>query len=293
MALAIRASRRCRFAIAIILLVIFLPGCASFREVSAFASLSSTAAHNNGVVKDYIGAIERRKQYEPQKFHRELEAQKGRREAQRASLDALQRPVMVYMQALGGLATGNIKRYDESLEDLSDRLNKAALLNDAEKDAVYALSTLLSRTVTTFYREREIRKLIGGGNKPLQDVVAAARKIIGTGIVADLQAESALVERYYDNFMLAPGNPREPVAMALAREAKVEALDRLGKKKQAAQRYQAVLDKVARGHQYLSEHVDMVGEHKLDRQFRPYVDELRAAYREFLDIAPYGGQEGG
>src|SRR3954463_7325421 len=104
MALAIRASRRYRCAIAIILLVSFLPGCASFREVSAFASLSSSAAHNNAVLKDYIGAIERRKQYEPQKFHGELEAQKARREAQRASLDALQRPVMGYMQALGGFA---------------------------------------------------------------------------------------------------------------------------------------------------------------------------------------------
>ena len=62
----------------------------------------------------------------------------------------------------------------------------------------------------------EMKKLIRDGNQPLQDIIDATRKILKSGIVPDLQVESALVKRYYDNFMLAPDNPKEPVAMALA-----------------------------------------------------------------------------
>lgn len=286
MTLEIRAPRHALSAVAIVLLVSLLVGCASFREVAAFASLSSTVAANNAVVKDYIGSIDRRKQYEPEKFHRELDAQKARREAQRASLDMLQQSVTAYMQALSGLASGNARSNDESLEELSERLNQVALLSDSEKDAVYALSTLLSRTVTSVYREHEIKTLIRDANQPLHEVLAATERITGTDIVADLRGERALVERYYDNFMLAPGNPDEPVAMALAREVRARALSSMDDKIQAAKRYQAVLDKVSRGHQYLYEHVDTIGDHELDRHFKPHVDELRVAYREFLDIAP-------
>ena len=124
---------------------------------------------------------------------------------------------------------------------------RSALLNNKEKDAVTALATLLARSVTAVYRQHEIRKLIQDGNQPLQDVVTATRKIVKNGIIPDLQAESALVERYYDNFMLAPGNPAEPVAMALARESKAEALGRVDNRIQRAQRYDAVLEKIAAG----------------------------------------------
>ena len=209
------------------LLAAVLQGCANFKEVSTFASLSAKGAGYDAVMQDYIGAIDRRKQYQPQKFQAELGALKASREAQSAALDVLQRTITDYMQGLGGLASGNIRSYDESLEDFSENLNKVSLLNDKEKDAVSALSTLLARSVTAVYRQHEVRKLIQDGNQPLQDVVTATRKIVKNGIIPDLQAESALVERYYDNFMLAPDNPAEPVAMALARESKAEELGRV------------------------------------------------------------------
>ncbi|HEY6043313.1 MAG TPA: hypothetical protein VIU43_00290, partial [Nitrosospira sp.] len=120
---------------------------------------------------------------------------------------------------------------------------------------------------------------------PLQDVVAATRKIVKNGIIPDLQAESALVERYYNNFMLAPENPAEPVAMALARESKVEALGRVDNRIQRAQRYDVVLEKIAVGHQYLYEHPKMIGNDKLGRQLEPYVKALRVAFRDLLEVA--------
>lgn len=274
-----------RLALTVIFLAAAMSGCASFKEIKAFASLSSGAATHDALTRDYIGALDRRKQYQPQKFHSELEAQKMRREAQRAGLDVLQQTVAAYMQALGGLAAGETQAYDESLEDLSERLNKVTLLSDDEKDAVEALSTLLARTVTAAYRQHEIRKLIRDGNQPLQDVIKATRKIVVKGIAADLQAESALVGRYYDNFILAPNNPQEPVAMALANEARVEALARVDNRLRAARSYDAVLEKIAQGHQYLFDHRDSLGDEELERQFKPYVDALRAAYGDLLDVS--------
>ncbi|SCX46368.1 hypothetical protein [Nitrosospira sp. Nsp1] len=274
-----------RLALTMIFLAMSVSGCASFKEIKAFASLSSSAATHDALTRDYIGALDRRKQYQPQKFHSELEAQKMRREAQRASLDMLQQTVTDYMQGLGGLAAGEIRTYDKSLDDLSDRLNKVTLLSDDEKDAVGALSTLLARTVTAAYREHEIRKLIRDGNQPLQDVIKATRKIVVKGMAADLQVESALVGRYYDNFIFAPNNPQEPIAMALADEARVEALGRVDNRLRAARSYDVILEKIAQGHQYLFDHRDSLGDEALERQFKPYVDALRAAYADLLDVS--------
>ncbi len=274
-----------RLVLTMVFLVASVSGCANFKEIKAFASLSSSAATHDALTRDYIGALDRRKQYQPQKFHSELEAQKMRREAQRASLDVLQQTVADYMQGLGGLAAGEIRTYDKSLDDLSDRLNKVTLLSDDEKDAVGALSTLLARAVTAAYREHEIRKLIRDGNQPLQDVIKAIRKIVVKGMAADLQVESALVGRYYDNFILAPNNPQEPVAMALANEARVEALGRVDNRLRAARSYDVILENIAQGHQFLFDHRDSLGDEELERQFKPYVHALRAAYVNLLDVS--------
>lgn len=261
-----------------------ISGCASFKEIRTFASLSSNAAGYEALTRDYIGAVDRRKQYQPPKFHGELEALKIRREAQRDSLDVLQHTMANYMQGLDSLASGEIRTFDRSLGDLSASLNKATLLDRNEKEAVGALSTLLARTVTTIYRQHEMKELIHDGNPPLQDVISATRKIVKNGIVADLQVESAMVGRYYDNFMLAPDNPMEPVAMALGKEARAEALGRVDSRIRGAQRYDAVLDNIAMGHQYLYDHRDMIGDAEFGRQLRSYIDGLRAAYRNLLDV---------
>ena len=155
-----------------------------------------------------------------------------------------------------------------------------------QRTLVYsALSTLLARSVTAVYRQHEVRKLIQDGNQPLQDVVTATRKIVKNGIIPDLQAESALVERYYDNFMLAPGNPAEPVAMALARESKAGELGRVRARIQTAQHYDVVLERIAAGHQYLYEHREMISNDKLGPQFKPYVEALRTAFKDLLDAS--------
>jgi hypothetical protein len=278
------ASKLLRLGLASALLAIVLSGCASFKEVSAFASLSAKGAGYDAVIQDYIRAIDRRRQYEPQKFQVELATLKIRREAQSGALDMLQRIMTNYMQGLGELASGNIRSYDESLEDFSENLNKVSLLDDKEKDAVGALSTLLARSVTATYRQHEVRKLIQDGNQPLQDVVTATRRIVKNGIIPDLQAESALVERYYDNFMLAPGNPVEPVAMALARKSKAEELGGVHSRIQTAERYDAVLERMALGHQYLYEHRETISNDKVSRRFEPYVQALRIAVKDLLDI---------
>ena len=73
--------------------------------------------------------------------------------------------------------------------------------------------------------------------------------------------------------------------MALANEARVEALRRVDDRLRAAQRYDVILEKIAQGHQYLFDHRDSLGDEELERQFKPYVDALRAAYRDLLDVS--------
>lgn len=272
-------------AFGIFLLVSCVSGCTGFREVKAFAALSSEVASYDELTRDYVAALDRRKQYQPEKFHGELEAQKMRREAQRASLDLLQQTMTDYMQGLANLASGNTHTYDKSLKELSTNLSRATLLTSDEKEAVGALSTLLVRAVTAGYRLHELRKLVRDANQPLQHVIQAMRKIVEKGMIADLQVEAVLLGRYYDNFMYAPGNPMEPVAMALAREARTESLGRVNNRIRSAQSYIAVLDKIASGHQYLYEYREKIGSNALDEQFKPYVANLRMAFRGLLDVS--------
>jgi hypothetical protein len=267
------------------LLMAALSGCAGFRDVRTFALLSASAASHEAITRDYIGALDRRKQYQPEKFHGDLDALKVRRKAQQASLDVLQQTVADYMQGLGNLASGETRTLDRSLGDLSASLNKATLLDSNEKQAVGALSTLLARAATTVYRQHEMKQFIREGNPPIQEVIRATRKIMKNGIIADLQGESALIRRYYDNFMFAPDNPAEPVAMALAKEAEAEALGRVDGRIRSALSYDAVLDRIAAGHQYLYDNRNEIGSDALDRQLRPYIDALRAAYRDLLDVS--------
>lgn len=271
--------------LALVFFATAVSGCVSFKEIKAFASVSANAASHDALTRNYIEAPDRRKQYQPEKFHGELEAQKARREAQRASLDLLQQTVTDYMQALEGLATGDIRPYDKSLTNLSSNLNDATLLDRNEKEAVEALSTILARTVTATYRLHELKKIVEESNQPLLDIISATRKIVKKGISPDLQVESTLVERYYDNFMLAPDNPPEPVAMALAKEVRAEALSRLENRLRSIQAYDVVLEKIAWGHQYLYDHRDMIGDDEFGRQLKQYTGELRAAYKSLLDIS--------
>ncbi len=282
---SLHIARSFAWTLALVFFATAVSGCASFKEIKAFASVSANAASYDALTRNYIEALDRRKQYQPEKFHGELEAQKTRREAQRASLDLLQQTMTDYMQALNGLAKGDIKPYDKSLKDLSSNLNDATLLDSNEKEAVGALSTILARTVTTAYRLHELKKIIQESNQPLQDIISATRKIVKKGIAPDLQVESTLVERYYDNFMLAPDNPPEPVAMALAKEVKAEALGRLEYRTRSVQAYGVVLEKIARGHQYLYDHRDMIGNDEFGRQLKQYTGELRTAYTSLLDIS--------
>ncbi|ODT70089.1 MAG: hypothetical protein ABS69_15570 [Nitrosomonadales bacterium SCN 54-20] len=189
------------------------------------------------------------------------------------------------MQGLANLASGNTHTYDKSLKELSTNLSRATLLTSEEKEAVGAISTLLARAVTAGYRLHELRKLVRDANQPLQHVIQAMRKIVEKGMIADLQVEAVLLGRYYDNFMYAPGNPMEPVAMALAREARTESLGRVNNRIMSAQSYIAVLDKIAGGHQYLYEYREKIGSNELDEQFKPYVADLRRAFRGLLDAS--------
>ena len=280
-----KRTRPAALSLVCLFLVTAISGCASFTDVRKFASLSGNAATFDGIISGYVEAPERRKQYQPPKFHPELESMKARRESQRAGLDLLQQTLADYMHGLEALASGNIRAFDKSLVDVSTSLNRASILDANEKQAVGALSTLLARSATALYREHEMKKLIGKANEPLQEVINATRKIVKNGVVADLRVESALIARYYDNMMLAPGNPSEPVAMALAREARAEALNRSDKRLKSARAYDEVLSCIAAGHQYLYDNRTAIGHGETRQQLKSHVNALRSAYETLLDVS--------
>ena len=262
-----------------------LYGCVNLKQIQDFAALSAESAGYEGLARDYVAAPDRRKQFEPPKFHAQLDALKAKREAQLADLQGLQSVITAYMSGLGDLASDETINFDKSTSDLAASLNQSKLLSDKDTQAATTISALLARAVTDGYRQRKLKTLITDSNQPLQDVIAATRKIVSQGFVNDLRTESALVSRYYANFMLAPDNPPEPVAMVLAQEAKVEALAQVDGRIRTAQDFDAVLVKIASGHQYLYENRNRIGTDELNRQVKPYVGRLKAAYKALVDTA--------
>jgi hypothetical protein len=263
----------------LVLLAAGSSGCANLTAVSDFAALAAATADYRALTSDYVAALERRKQFEPEQFHAELERIQARRTAQLADLQELQQLLAAYMHTVGTLALNQPVNFDKPVASLARGLNRTGLLADTDTEAAAALAALLARVVTDSQRQQQLRQLLAAANPPLQQMLGAIRTIVHDGMAADLEVERELVQRFYSNLLLRPGHPDEPVAAVLAGWARATDLAAVEQRSARASRYLNAIDAIARGHQLLCDGRNRLTQREFQAQLSAYARAMLTAYQ--------------
>lgn len=262
-------------------LAALLSGCANLQAVQEFGQISSLSAGYTRLSDDYARSPLMKKTYtlEADSQQRaQLDAEYQQRLPQAARLQVYHKAVASYMAALAELAGDDIATGAEEVDGLVDAAVKAGHLNDASAAPVRAIGKLLSDAALNGYRHRELKKIIGDANQPIQSVLASLINGV-QAFDASLEIERANANHYYRSLHArARENNREPVAAEWAWASMNTANAQLDERKQAIPLYIASLQRIAAAHQALYDGREHIDNQQLLADLKRYSKQIRAAY---------------
>ncbi|MGD0627196.1 MAG: hypothetical protein ABSB32_21150 [Thermodesulfobacteriota bacterium] len=230
-------------------------GCVDLKAIRAFSEISSQAAAYTTFTDDYVRSIERQKSYQPEDQQENLEPIIKEREAQRDVWLAIHKEISAYMTALAKLSSDHIISYDNSLGEMSRKMetikdeNGKQFFKKEEVDAFGGLARLLAKAATDSYREKELKEIIESSNKDFQVIIALLKRFMEMGYVESLKNEKVAVKKYYEDLIEAAKlNPDQQAAIEFLSIDRQGAID---KKRKAAESYVKILNKIGEGHQLL------------------------------------------
>ena len=270
-------------------LLVLCSSCANLAAIQSFAASSAKTAEYTEVVDAYVNqpralfrywysSVEDPAEREKAKKLEEeiIESQRQEREAQRARMLALHQAVTEYMNALGRLAANEAIQYDQEYAALERAVGDPAFAERArDASAVAGLAKLLIEAATRGYQRRQLRKVIGQAQAPLQDVLGALDQI-----TSDVLEELALVEGQMEKYYLHAERtaPADQAAFSSAVLAALRERDafRLGRKRDAASAYSNALSEIGKGHTALYNQRDKLNRSSLLREIEWYAVEIRS-----------------
>ena len=269
--------------------LVLCSSCANLTAIQSFAASSAKTAEYTEVVDAYVdqpralfrywysSAEDPAEREKAKELDEEIvERQRQEREAQRARLLALHQAVTEYMNALGRLAADEAIQYDQEYAALEKAVGDPAFAERArDAGAVAGIAKLLIQAATQGYQRRQLRKVIGQAQAPLQDVLGALGEITG-----DVLEELALVEGQMEKYYLHAERtaPRDEAAFAAAVLASLKERDasRLKRKRDAANAYSNALGEIEKGHTALYNQRDKLNRDALLREVQRYAVEIRS-----------------
>ena len=232
-----------------------------------------------------IMLIQSNAKYQPQDSQKHLDTIIEKRKAQLPALLAVHKEISNYMSALGELANDDLVSYDESINSLSTNLgamkNKDGnqVIKNEQIDAFVALGKILSKAATDAYRQKEITILIQSSNRDFQILINTLKEYIQIGYIESLINEEKAAEKYYqDVIRTAEHNPPQQAAIELVRDKLIERADAIKAKKEAAESYLKILEKIAKGHQLLYDKSSDVSSQKLLAAINGYRIDISNLY---------------
>jgi hypothetical protein len=264
-------------------------GCVDLKAIRAFSEISSQSATYTTFTNDYVRSIERLKRYQQEDQQKNLDTIIKEREAQRPVLLAIHKEISAYMNALAKLSSDNIISYDNSLDEMSKKMetikdeNGKQLFKKDEVDAYGGLAKLLAKAATDSSRQKGLKKIIESSNKDFQIIIALLKKSIEIGYVQSLKDEKVAVNKYYENIMeTAKLNPDQQAGIKLLSIEKQNAIDT---KRKTAESYVKILNKIGEGHQLL---YDKRSEIKSSKQLRVamkvYEKDISTLYKAVKEL---------
>lgn len=258
--------------LAVLLLVGWLAGCANLGAIRSYAEQSADIAGYTKLVNNYIGAKERIASYQPnpQPNPASLLARKEQKEA----LVARHKIIKTYMDALGQLAADDAVVYDKELTALGSSLQNNKFMEKPEVSAFVAISKLLAKAATDYWRQGKFREIIKEGNAPVQTLVASMKKIVEQGYAGELENESSAIGKFYKKIEL---ESKDPAGKRALLEWQKVHLSTVKTSKEEAAIYVKALGKIGAGHQELYDNLDRLDAKDVLEQMKAYASYLRDA----------------
>jgi len=269
----------------LVLLSLVLCGCADLGSISTFSQISSESAAYTTLTEDYVKTVERDKRYEDKKQQKALNEIIERRKAQQVGLLAMHKLVSDYMSTLGELASDEVISYDQSLDgmakaigNIKDKDGKQVVAKE-NIDSVDALCKLLTKAFTDSYRQNRLKEIISSSNKDFQIVIAGLKEYIEVGYIGSLETERTAAKEYYEGVIsVAESHPPQQAAIVLLQDKLNGINDAIDAKKQAAELYMEILDKIAKGHQFLYDKRDKITSRQLLSTISGYGNDIANLY---------------
>lgn len=270
------SARRAGAGLCAAVAMLVLSACTDLGAVRDWATASVQATQFAEVVETYAGAPKRMARYDRAnpsnagRWARLAETRAAQAKALQLQLDL----VADYMATLAVLADDGTATYTADVAELTKSLKETGQLNNDTVAAFGSIATGLQNAALGLWQRREIGRLIGLANEPLQAVLSGElRTIVDTQFRRDLKAEAARVDVFYSDLL------RDAEASAAAKVAVEEWLTlRLAEnesRQRAVDAYVKLLDRMAAGHQALFERRNDLDAKDLARDLFGYAKDIR------------------
>lgn len=277
----------------VFLITLFLlGGCVDLKAVRDFAKISSATADYQKIVSDYVESPERRKPYEPERSHPQLEQEIQARSNQKPKLEGVQKILVEYMSALGDLANDELPNVDQEIDGVGKALEKAKFVGDGDAqinkrtaEGAGTIAKILTKAVLDHWRQKELKSLINKTDDSLQEVLRGLREVVQKDFSQSLDIESEAISKFFNKSIAvakAKGDEEglPPLANLLLKERLEEVF--VGKKK--LDEYTNVLDKIGKGHADLRKNVNDLENKELTQRLKQYSKDLGKLYRTIKEF---------
>ncbi len=247
-------------------------GCVDLRAIQDFANISAESAEYTSLIENYVDFPQRQKRYQPANQHARLDAMSQERMTRKTALLLRHEIIEEYMEALGQLAADEIVDTSKEIAQLTTTLESQVGTNSAETKAFGKIAGILTKAISDGWRKRQLQKLIGQSNDPLQTILKSLKQIEANGFAGDDQNEQLAIHTYYRTKIAQSNDPAGIAALMEWKELRVSALADHTK---TIQTYAALIDKISEGHQKLYDERKDLAKAELVKQITQSVKELK------------------
>jgi hypothetical protein len=262
-----------------IVVILSMSACTDLGAVRDFAKLSSETAAYRGVVQAYAAHPTRMTRYRPSLAH-VYAAQRAQREAQREGLIALQETLTTYMTTLGALAADEAVTFRTN--PLVQAASKVGAIEPSAVASVTAIGDLLFRAAANAWRQREVARIIGDANAPIQSTINDLRTFV-VAVGDEDRAERESLDQFYG---VLERRSSDAAARQAVREWREWRDEQVIARSSGREAYLKALETIGRGHQLLYENRTRLSAEETIRQIRAVEAELRVAAELLRPLLP-------
>jgi hypothetical protein len=255
-------------------------GCANLTGIREFAKTSAEAAAFQGITQDFVTTLERREALvkPPGAAPIAQETLKERKDLKKR-LDAAQHVLVNYMKALEALSSDDLIVYNMEVDALGKSLDDAKIASKKEMSTYKAAVNLIVKISADAYRQRKLKEIIPDADPYIGQAITLMKEIITDDYLLSISNEEDQIDLFFDKIH-ADAIARNVSGLSmLARISSLELRDNVQVKKQAAEKYLEILDKILEGHRRMTKNISLISSEGIRTQLLAYRKDIERLYK--------------